>query len=102
MIAGNVDGNMKTNKRNTKPIAKLVNGPTTAIIISLLGVSGSFSIFETPPNIYNSISVTINPYFWATNECANSCNKIDTMMIIPLVIPTRNNSIKVGVDTILI
>lgn len=40
----------KNNASNPNPITKLDNGPTIEIIISDLGVLGSSSILETPPN----------------------------------------------------
>jgi len=76
------------NNKNITPITKELKGPTPDITISLLGVFGSSSIFETPPNRYNSISLTLSPYFCAIKEWNNSWIKIENKIIMPLIIAT--------------
>ena len=94
IMGESIMGERKDTRRNNNPITTLARGPTTAITISLLGVSGSFSIFDTPPNRYNSISDTINPYFCATQECISSCIKIDRRIITTtIVIPRKSQSL---------
>jgi len=53
-------------KRNPK--INELKGPIPEMINSLFGVLGSSCILETPPNKYNSISVTVRPYRCAINE----------------------------------
>ena len=50
------------------PSNMLVMGPTTAIRNSVLGVGGSRSMFDTPPNRKRVIRRTGNPRALATSE----------------------------------
>ena len=58
---GNDIGEIMKNTKKVAPNNKELSGPTKEMINSFLAVLGSSSIFDTPPNKYNSISLTLSP-----------------------------------------
>ncbi len=59
------------------PSTRLVSGPTTAIVNSVRGFSGSSSRLLTPPKMKRVILPTFMPRAWATREWANSCSSTE-------------------------